>query len=353
MAIPDVEIRGAGIFGLAVACACAKRGAVVRVVEKRRIAAGASGGPVGSLSPHAPDNWSLKKQFQFESLAMAKEWWNELEAMSGVNTGFLRKGRVQPVATERGLELSRHRAEHAKKHWKQYADWRVLRVEELDGWSLRAPIGWAVHGTLSARINPAEALRCMAEALWSLGCCEIIQGEDPPPTGGAVVWATGYEGLIELSEEFGLELGSGEKGQALSLEFDASFRPQVYADGVHVVPHADGTTAIGSTSERQFESADDTDERLDELHAKAVRMLPELKGAPVLKRWAGIRPRSRSRAPLLGKHPRKNGNFVANGGFKTGFGMAPLVGEVIADLVLDGIDRIPEPLDLSAAMRAA
>ncbi len=348
-----MEIRGAGIFGLAVACACAKRGAVVRVVEKRRIAAGASGGPVGSLSPHAPDNWSLKKQFQFESLAMAKEWWNELEAMSGVNTGFLRKGRVQPVATERGLELSRHRAEHAKKHWKQYADWRVLRVEELDGWSLRAPIGWAVHDTLSARINPAEALRCMAEALWSLGCCEIIQGEDPPPTGGAVVWATGYEGLIELSEEFGLELGSGEKGQALSLEFDASFRPQVYADGVHVVPHADGTTAIGSTSERQFESADDTDERLDELHAKAVRMLPELKGAPVLKRWAGIRPRSRSRAPLLGKHPRKNGNFVANGGFKTGFGMAPLVGEVIADLVLDGIDRIPEPLDLSAAMRAA
>lgn len=352
MAIPDVEIRGAGIFGLAVACACAKRGASVRVVEKRRIAAGASGGPVGSLSPHAPDNWNLKKQFQFESLAMAKEWWNALEAMSGVNPGFLRKGRVQPVATERGLALSRQRAEHAKRRWKQYADWRVVRVEELDGWRLCAPIGWAVHDTLSARINPTEALRCLAEALRSLGG-EIIQGENPTPEAGAVVWATGYEGLMELSKELGLELGSGEKGQALSLEFEASDRPQVYADGVHVVPHADGTTAIGSTSERQFESADDTDERLDELHANAIRMLPELEGAAVLKRWAGIRPRSRSRAPLLGKHPRKGGNFVANGGFKTGFGMAPLVGEVIADLVLDGIDRIPKPLALSEAMRAA
>ena len=351
MAIPDVEIRGAGVFGLAVACACAKRGAAVRVVEKRRIAAGASGGPVGSLSPHAPDNWNPKKQFQFESLAMAEDWWSELEAVSGVNAGFLRQGRVQPVATERGLELSRHRAEHAKKHWKQYADWRVLRVEEIDGWRLRAPAGWAVHDTLSSRINPLEALRCLAEALRSLGC-EIVQGEDPPPAGGAVVWATGYEGLIELSEEFGRELGSGEKGQALSLEFGASGRPQVYADGVHVVPHADGTTAIGSTSEREFERAGDTDEKLEELHAKAVRMIPELAGAPVLKRWAGIRPRSRSRAPLLGEHPRKKGNFVANGGFKTGFGMAPLVGEVIADLVLEGNDRIPEPLALSAATRA-
>ena len=168
-----------------------------------------------------------------------------------------------------------------------------------------------------------------------------------------MVWATGYEGLIELSEEFGLELGSGEKGQALSLGLNASDKPQAYLDGIHVVPHADGTTAVGSTSEREFDKAGETDERLDDLHARAVRLLPDLDGAPVLKRWAGIRPRSRTRAPLLGRHPRKQGNFVANGGFKTGFGVAPLVGEVMADLVLDGFNRIPEPLALASAMRAA
>jgi glycine/D-amino acid oxidase-like deaminating enzyme len=33
---------------------------------------------------------------------------------------------------------------------------------------------------------------------------------------------------------------------------------------------------------------------------------------------------------------------VANGGFKIGFGMAPKVAEVMADLVLDGRDGIPE-----------
>ena len=66
-----------------------------------------------------------------------------------------------------------------------------------------------------------------------------------------------------------------------------------------------------------------------------------LHGAPVLKRWAGVRPRSHNRAPLLGPWPGREGHFVANGGFKIGFGMAPKVGAVMADLVLDGVDEIP------------
>jgi glycine/D-amino acid oxidase-like deaminating enzyme len=32
---------------------------------------------------------------------------------------------------------------------------------------------------------------------------------------------------------------------------------------------------------------------------------------------------------------------VANGGFKIGFGMAPKIAQVMADLVLDGRDAIP------------
>jgi len=63
----------------------------------------------------------------------------------------------------------------------------------------------------------------------------------------------------------------------------------------------------------------------------------------VIGRWAGVRPRARTRAPMLGAHPFEKGAFVANGGFKIGFGVAPKVGEVMAELVLDGMDRIPEP----------
>ena len=45
---------------------------------------------------------------------------------------------------------------------------------------------------------------------------------------------------------------------------------------------------------------------------------------------------------MLGAHPFRRGEFVANGGFKIGFGMAPKMGEVMADLVLEDRDTIPD-----------
>jgi len=44
----------------------------------------------------------------------------------------------------------------------------------------------------------------------------------------------------------------------------------------------------------------------------------------------------------LGRHPVHDGQFIANGGFKIGFGMAPKIGSVMADLMLDGVDNIPD-----------
>ena len=40
---------------------------------------------------------------------------------------------------------------------------------------------------------------------------------------------------------------------------------------------------------------------------------------------------------MLGAHPLRPGQFVANGGFKIGFGVAPLAGEAMADLVLEEV----------------
>jgi len=75
-----------------------------------------------------------------------------------------------------------------------------------------------------------------------------------------------------------------------------------------------------------------------------------LGGAKVIARWAGVRPRSRSRAPMLGEHPFRQGEFIANGGFKIGFGMAPKVGDVMADLMLDGRVTYPDDFDVSVSL---
>ena len=74
---------GAGAFGLSIAWVCVQRGARVRVIDPNGVAAGSSGGIVGALAPHTPENWNDKKQFQLESLLMAGRFWAEVEDASG------------------------------------------------------------------------------------------------------------------------------------------------------------------------------------------------------------------------------------------------------------------------------
>ena len=330
----DVTVRGGGVFGLSIAYACALRGARVRVIERHSIGAGASGGIVGALAPHVPEAWNTKKQFQLDSLLMAPEFWAGVEAVSGCKTGYARQGRLQPVPAG-GLELARARGIGAQSLWQGAAEWQVI---ERGDWGPVSPTGWFVHDTLTARISPRAACFALAAAVTALGG-DIVLGEGADR--GAVVWATGVDGLAGLSADLGSAVGRGEKGQALLLRFDAPGRPQILADGLHIVPHWDGTVAVGSTSERVFEGLN-TDELLDALHARAVGLMPVLAGAAVLERWAGLRPRAATRAPVMGQWPGRAGWFVANGGFKIGFGMAPMVATVMADLVLEGRDRVPE-----------
>ncbi|MDE3027213.1 MAG: FAD-binding oxidoreductase [Paracoccaceae bacterium] len=338
MATAEVTVMGGGIFGLAVAHACATRGARVRLIEARAIGAGSSGGLVGALAPHVPENWNDKKQFQLESLLMAEAYWRGVEAATGLPSGYARLGRLQPLNEDRAVALAQTRADTAAEIWGMRAEWRVEPTNTQPNWAPTSATGLMIRDTLSARMQPRLAATALAAALRELGG-DIVLGEGNPQ--GIVVWATGHAGLADLSAALGRNVGSGVKGQSLSLQHDARDLPQLFVDGLHIVPHADGTVAIGSTSERTFDAPDTTDAQLDSLHARAVAACPALAGAPVVERWAGVRPRAATRAPMLGPWPDKPGHFIANGGFKIGFGIAPKVGEVMADLILEGRDTIP------------
>ena len=330
----DLTIHGAGIFGLCCGWEAARRGAKVCVLDPYGIGAGASGGLVGALAPHAPEGWTPAKALQLDALLAAPLWWAEVEAGSGLPSGYGRIGRVQPIAEARAHAKSLERVAGAAELWRGAATWRVR------DWAPGDPVsasGLVAEDTLSGRLHPRSALKALAAAIRAAG------GEILPeaPRRGPVIAATGAAGLRALSAELCLDLGRGEKGQALSLGIDLAGRPQIYAPGLHIVPHFDGTTAIGSTSERSYENAGETDAQLDALHQKAVAALPELASAPILERWAGERPRAASRTLLLDRHPRQEGTYIANGGFKTGFAMAPLAAKLLIDLVLEGKDAIP------------
>ena len=321
MAIADVTVRGAGVFGLCVAWTCIQRGAHVQLIDPNGAGAGASGGVVGAFAPHVPDQWNAKKQFQFEALLMASGFWSGVSTASGLSTGYRRSGRIQPI-NEAVVDLARRRAVAAEVNWKGLADWQVGQ----------GPWGWQIRDTLSAQIHPRLAVAALAKALEKRGVMVQRDGEDQ----GQIVHATGWHGLVAGG------FGGGEKGQAVLLDLDRRAQPQLFADGLHIISHDDGTTAIGSTSEREFDDPTGVDGQCDDLIARAAMILSDLADARVLERWAGVRPRTKNRAPLLGPWPTRPGHFIANGGYKIGFGIAPKVGQLIADLVLEGRDEIPK-----------
>lgn len=343
----DLTIRGAGIFGLSIAWICARRGASVVVVDPKGPGAGASGGIVGALAPHVPENWNDKKAFQLDSLLKAQDFWTQVSEVGEADPGYARTGRLQPIADDRALALARERCAGAAQLWRGQAQWRVMASDAAPAWRPSSPTGWLIHDTLTARIHPRRSVLALVKAIRALGG-EIVT---EAPDRGAVIWATGADGLRALSHQTGKPVGNAVKGQAALLGYDAGpDAPQLFVGGVHFVPHADGTLAIGSTSEREFSHPTETDSALDALIATARQAMPCLAEAPVLQRWAGLRPRAKSRAPALGPFPDKPGHFVANGGFKIGFGMAPGVAEVMADLVLDGRDQIPPAFHIETCL---
>ena len=333
----DVTVRGAGIFGLSVAWVCARRGARVQVIDPHGPGAGASGGIVGALAPHVPENWNPKKQFQLDSLLMAQAFWAEVEAVGGGDAGYARLGRVQPIADDQQLARARMRCDTSETLWDGAATWAVRRADDLKHWTPPSASGWVICDTLSARVHPRRACAALSAGLAVLGAPVQPDGTER----GVVVEATGAAGLQTLSARMGRPVGTAVKGQAALLAFAAPQAPQVFVDGLHLVPHGDGTLAVGSTSERTFEEATTVDAQLDDVLHRARAAMPVLQDAPVLERWAGLRPRAKSRAPILGPHPLDPGRYIANGGFKIGFGMAPKAAEALADLILENRDTIP------------
>jgi glycine/D-amino acid oxidase-like deaminating enzyme len=133
-----------------------------------------------------------------------------------------------------------------------------------------------------------------------------------------------------------LPFGRAVKGQAMLLDAKLT-SPVLFDDGLYILAHDDGTLAIGSTSETKFQNVE-PDGRLDDLRTRAEILLPRLKDAPEIRRWAGLRPRGATPDPVIGQVA--DNLFVATGGFKIGFGLAAKIGEDITRVALG------EPADL-------
>ncbi|MGI2031418.1 NAD(P)/FAD-dependent oxidoreductase [Rhizobium panacihumi] len=351
----ELLIIGGGVMGLWAAVKAERLGIPTILVEAGGLGQGASYGLVGALMPHLPDKWNDKKQFQFDALVTLEGEVARLEAETGVSCGYNRCGRLIPLPKPHLIDIARRHSHDAETQWlagdRQF-HWHVLEKTPHPEW-LDASIGEAgvVHDTLAGRASPRRFGAALAAALKQARHIRIIENngvarlsgdqailaDGSRITFGHAIVANGHQAfplLEKLGAPMPRPLGMPVKGQSALLKANVDIDlPVIFLKGLYIVPHEGGTVAIGSTSEEVFAHPSSTDEQLDMLIARARDMSPMLANAPVVERWAGLRPKAIDRDPMIGRHPDHARILSLAGGFKVSFGLA----HKLADAVLDAL----------------
>ena len=115
-----------------------------------------------------------------------------------------------------------------------------------------------------------------------------------------------------------------------------------YGPRGYVVPRGDSTIG-GSTMENVGFDAATTREGVEKVRSAAEEICPSLLGSNATRSWAGLRPVTPDMLPILGPDPENQSLIYACGHSRNGVLMAPLTGDLIADLVTG----TPLSLDLS------
>lgn len=341
----DLVIIGGGIMGLWAAYHAEKAGIETLLIDRDAPGRGASNGLLGALMAYMPDQWDEKKQFQFEALAALEDQLRLLEEETGLETGYRRSGRVMPLYQERQLKTAQLRADEAAINWRlgdHRFEWKVIEEPPDPDWPSWSEGALAyVHETLAAHVAPRGVVAALKAFLATARHIRIIRAEvaaiDAGANGivlsdgerigfGKAIVSAGVEAFSLLQPLWapeGQPLGRPVKGQAALLAADCDPALPIFFDnGLYVIAHPGGRVAIGSTSEDEFDAAYATDDKLEALIAAARAAIPALRDAPVIERWAGLRPRGVHREPMIGALQSVPDVIALGGGFKTSFGVA-------------------------------
>ena len=104
--------------------------------------------------------------------------------------------------------------------------------------------------------------------------------------------------------------------------------------------HREGAGVLmGMGGERErpsFDTVPDEAFLADELLPTAVRVFPPLEAAAVEHSWVGLYEMTPDRHPIIGQAPGVEGFYLANGFSGHGFQHAPVVGKLLAELIVGG-----------------
>ncbi len=343
----DVLIVGGGVVGLWLARYAVISGLKTVLVDKEACGSGGSGGVLGALLPHLPNAMNEKNRFQFDALVELSELVRILENETGLKTGYARCGRAMPVRHEGFLKTVRLCQEKSTENWKTEKagfSFDIVSPERLKGWMDidKAPLGLA-WDNLAAKINPRHYVAALKASIQDKATliegCEIshINSEQgyAEATDGTrfsadnIILSAGYQSYELLKSITGVEFGVGVKGQAAVFNLPMKEqKPVLYDDGMYIVHHAPGQCAVGSTTEPDWKPPVETDEKkAQKFLNKAFALCPPLRDADCVGLWAGIRPKSLAKDPMIGRISKNGRVIMATGGFKISFGIAHRIAE--------------------------
>lgn len=117
------------------------------------------------------------------------------------------------------------------------------------------------------------------------------------------------------------------------------------------VPHGGFLMGLGDPHEVKDFNEDSTWQFLHETAAKITFMLPVLKEVRVVRQWSGLYDLTPDKTQILGAIPEVPGFFVAAGFSGHGFMMAPVVGKLMAEVML-GLE-LQYPIEMYGVKRFA
>jgi glycine oxidase len=323
---PEVVVIGAGLIGLAIALELKDRGANVTVVDRGQSLGGASTAAAGMLAADDPGNPPELRPLSRLSAERYPAFLGRLEALSGIAVPFQTNSTVQYLEDGATLRLAEH---------------------SLDPRKLAAALRAAVIATSIRLLEHTEVAAIHQDAR---GARIQLSGGRAIAT-QAVVYAAGAWTSEVMAALDGDPISVTPcKGQMLRVHLPFPLDEVHRSERIYICPRTcgpqAGTALIGATVEQAGFDTSVHAVDLDTLRALAAKLIPQLGSeaeAPMVEAWAGLRPATPDRLPILGASSRL-GQFIATGHYRNGILQAPGTALVMADL-LEG--KAPS-IDISA-----
>jgi glycine oxidase len=369
----DAVVVGGGAIGLCCAWRAAQRGARVVVLDRAEPPAGATRvaagmlAPIGELAFGEPDLLRMT----LDAAELYPGFVAELEAASGMSTGYARHGALQ-IALDRDEAAELRRVHDLQRSLGLGAEWLPpRRCRDLEP-GLTPAFNGGVHAPEEAAIDPRQLTAALlavlaAEGVEVRGGVEVVA---PLLDGGqitglrtesgeelrtrAVVLATGaWSGADAWLPEPARPPVRPVKGQAVelrALDGEAPCERIVASERVYLVPRDDGRLIVGATTEERGFDSTVTAGGVHELLREAYRLLPEVAEMELVESMAGLRPGTPDNLPLIGPGALE-GLILACGHYRNGILLAPLTGDAVAELLEGG--ELPESVAAADPARLA